>query len=112
MISYFLFYFLLHALKISPGEINNQNNHTVLCELIDKTDKEKTISISVPAKNKILKSIMNNENLDPNFKFEHYPLNMSLGQWQTLNYCYDENDLGKISSQQILEAIIAANKFA
>jgi len=111
MISYFLFYFLLHALKISPGEINNQNNHTVLCELIDKTDKEKTISISVPAKNKILKSIMNNENLDPNFKFEHYPLNMSLGQWQTLNYCYDENDLGKISSQQILEAIIAANKF-
>lgn len=44
-----------------------------------------------------------------NFNFKEYPLGVSLSQWKVLNKCYAQNN---ISPEEIIEAILAANKLA
>lgn len=93
---------LLHVLSISASEIS------CLLTDVDRDGNNKTVPVS--RNNIILKSIIQNENVDEDFEIGGYPLHMSLHQWKTLNHCYQENDLGEISSDEIIEAVIVANK--
>lgn len=96
--SFLFFSFLLHV-----GFIFSSQND-ILCSLVDTNE-----SIPVPENNQILQSIMKANPLDAGFKFEHYPLYITLKEWECLNYCYDEKNVEKISAEKIMQAIMVAS---